>query len=253
LLACLTMAGRVVARGQDFRYSAPLLGCAVFEERVESVIQTGGQGLDATLHREGTLVVQVRDSASTLDLTAWYDTLVVWRETTRGREVPDPSGVFGGRFRGRLDARGAYTRVATPFIPDDLRAVVDLGTALSDFFPRLPDSALAVGGEWRRPGQTITREKPIKESTGAVDRLRWTLRKQSRDTVQIEGRDLLTIETIEERGRLRWTRERGPIGWTREIEITVDIPVQANVKKAHRTKLRQRIKVDRSITSPLCR
>src|SRR5439155_20055617 len=102
--------------------------CARFEEnsRGRIVVETAGQRRQETVGRFGRWSVRARDSASSIALEAWYDSLSVWREGPAGKSIPNTDGLLGGRYRGVLTSAGRYAVLARPFIPDEVAEVAEL-------------------------------------------------------------------------------------------------------------------------------
>ncbi|MGH7586215.1 MAG: hypothetical protein ACREMH_08210 [Gemmatimonadales bacterium] len=115
-------------------------GCFVFAEQVSATSrsETGGRQRTVTVRRDGRLSVRMAPGDGGLSMEAWYASLRVYAAAPEGREEPDASGLIGGRWRGVLDPAGAWKEAARPFVPDGLRAVMELGGLLEDFFPRAP-------------------------------------------------------------------------------------------------------------------
>ncbi len=121
------------------RYGAAS-GCFAYGERVTATSRSeaGGRRREVTVAREGVLRLLVAPAPGGLAIEAWYDSLAVRVRAPEGETAPDASGLIGGRWRGTLDSTGAWDESARPFVPDDVRAAMDLGALLADFFPRGP-------------------------------------------------------------------------------------------------------------------
>ncbi len=204
------------------RYLPAHLTCAVFRETVTGEVR--GEGRDAPperVGREGVLVVRVVDPAADtqgLRLEAWYDSLTVWREGREGRAVPDPEGLLGGRWIGRLQASGGWTREQVPFVPDEVGAVFDLGPLMDDWLPRLPARALRVGQADSTTGRVIRRQR----DAGGARRFSWLI--ESRTDTLLRGRDSVEIpirRATREEGTLVWDSGQGPLAWERTITTTL--------------------------------
>jgi hypothetical protein len=128
----------------------------------------GGEARSERVGRDGVLEVRAVSAAGGVTLEAWYDSLSLYREGPEGRFEPEAAGMIGGRYRGRLDARGGYLADASPFVPDGVREVFDLSILMQDFLPPLPPGSLQPGRDWTRgPGETIWR---LADSTTGGDR-----------------------------------------------------------------------------------
>ena len=115
-------------------------GCFAFREQVlaTSRSEVGGRERAVTVRRDGRLSVRMAPAHGGLAVEAWYDSLRVRASAPEGVEEPDPSGLIGGRWRGVLDSAGGWRETARPFVPEGLRAAMDLGGLMEDFFPRAP-------------------------------------------------------------------------------------------------------------------
>jgi hypothetical protein len=131
-------------------------GCFVYAEQVSATSRSdaGGRQRSVTVRRDGRLAVRVVPESAGLSVEAWFQELRVRVSEPEGTGEPDASGLIGGRWRGTLDADGSWREAARPFVPEGLRAVMDLGGLLEDFFPRAPlhrviardDTLVAPGG-----------------------------------------------------------------------------------------------------------
>ncbi len=231
------------AAAQTYRPAA--LACPVFQESVKTSIRgfSGTAEVADRGGRFGLLVVNGRDSSGLLVIEAWYDSLEVWRETSAGREAPDTDGLVGGRFRGVLDSAGGYQPIKSPFIPDQLAEVADLGSVMDDFFPRLPPNPLVPGAQWADTNGFMIRRMP---DVGKTQRYRWTATRRQGD--KFAATDSLSVtldQAIKESGELTWSPERGPLGWTRQINISARIPAIGGVKRMVRSSVDQAVTVTR--------
>lgn len=222
----------LLLQGAPARYAADMLSCAVYAETIRSDIQSqSGTALRReSIGRDGRLILQAAGAGASLAMEAWYDTLTLWREGPEGRITPDASGLFGGRYRGTLSSEGEYASQASPFVPDEVAELVELGRALDDFLPRLPDRSLRQG-----------------------ERHAWT-RHASADTAAAE-QDTLRIPVIrqtDEEGWLLWDVRRGPIEWERTLRLSIRIEAKGGVKRGVRSVVVQRIHVTRERDSGAC-
>ena len=208
------------------RYTEARLGCATFRETVETEIRTavGSSAREERAGRAGLLRLRATAADAGLEVLAWYDSLTVWREGPEGRSVPDTEGLLGGRWRGLLESRGRYVGSVVPFIPDEVAGVAELRGILEDFFPLLPDSALADGAIWR-----------------------WSTRTSGDSTTMVE--DTLAIpvhrESVEA-GSLVWSEAVGPVRWEREITVTARIPPGRPFSRGVVSAVRQVVRVERT-------
>ncbi len=208
------------------RYRTDFLSCAAYAEQVRTSIHTesgSNAGSEAT-GRDGVLLVRASPGdGGGIPIEAWYDSLVVWRETPTGRVAPETDGLIGGRWSGVLAPAGAYRAGSAPFIPDEVAAVADLRAVLEDFFPRLPDRAL--------------RDREHYE---------WSLTRPA-DTTAVEQDSLQAVMRREtsERGSLTWAQGRGPVHWERTLTISVRITPQSRPSREVKSTVTQRIEVRR--------
>lgn len=193
------------------RYGAAS-GCFAYGERVTATSRSevGGRRREVTVEREGILRLQVEPVPGGLAIEAWYDSIAVRVHAPEGETAPDASGLIGGRWRGTLDASGGWHETARPFVPDELRAAMDLGSLMEDFLPRGPAH------------RVITRD----------------------DTLATE-RGPLTARTVGDEGRiLEWGEGPLPRVWERHLE-TVTTASAAGGRVLARVRLERRALVAR--------
>jgi hypothetical protein len=243
------MLGSPIASAQQ-GYAAEQFACATFSEAVESElhVEMGGRTRVSRAGREGLLVVRgTRDSAG-IRIEAWYDSLRVWRRTPEGELAPDPDGIVGGRFTGRLGPRGQYRATARPFLPPEIGEVVRLDRVLDDFFPRLPPVPLDPAQSWRdSAGSEIRRLADSVAGTTGLGRFAYA---RAATLVQDDpaATDTLTPgleEEGREEGRFVWHPQEGLLRTEREITVTSEVPVSRFVRAPVRSRLTQRIRVER--------
>ena len=227
----------------DFRYTAAQLQCARFEEnsRGRVVVESAGRRRQETVGRSGRWSLRARDTASSIALEAWYDSLSVWREGPEGKSIPDTDGLLGGRYRGLLTSAGRYAVVARPFIPDEVAEVAELGGALEDLLPPLPTAPLEVGQKWGdSTGLELRRLPDSVAAGGVVHRLRLRVRTEAQ-LAAVRG-DTLTVPaqqvTLEE-GQLDWAPRVGLVRRVRHIVVESTIPAGGPLPQAVRSRLEQ--------------
>ncbi len=211
------------------RYTADMLECAAFREEVRTDIrsESGSVLRLETAGRDGRFLVRAVPSDSGLLLTAWYDSLTVWRQGPEGRTTPDAEGLLGGRWRGTLSPQGVYAGRQVPFIPDEVAEIADLRGILADFFPSLAPGVLtAVASGEGRYGWSV---KARSDTTGALN-----------DTLDVPMR-----RDSEEAGTLTWDRRLGPVRWERTITVTGGIEARGPIRRGIRSVVTQRIRVSR--------
>jgi hypothetical protein len=201
------------------RYLPSQFSCSAFQEVVSGDVrgEAGRAVRQERLGRIGVLVVR-GDAADSDSLEAWFDTLQVWREGPEGRIEPDTEGLLGGRWIGRLSASGIWREEQTPFVPDEVVAVMDLRMLLREFFPILPAVHLRVGAADSSGGSVIRRERDV----AGAHRYSWRVQRQV-DTVAPlnDSLEVAIQRDIREEGTMLWSPDRGPLRWTRTIGTTV--------------------------------
>lgn len=201
------------------RYTPSQLSCAAFQEVVTGEVrgEAGRAVRQERLGRSGLLVVR-RAAADADSLEAWFDSLQVWREGPEGRTEPDTEGLLGGRWIGRLSARGRWTEAQTPFVPDEVAAVMDLGTVLGEFFPALPAIYLRVGTADTSGGSVIRRERDV----AGAHRYSWRTERTVDTVAPInDSLEVAIRRDIREDGTMQWSPDRGPLRWQRTISTTI--------------------------------
>lgn len=233
MLVALLLAGRPQA--EPPRYSAAQLACAAFREEVRTDIksESGAVFRQESAGRDGLLMVQAVPGDSGIGITAWYDSLSVWREGPEGRITPDADGLLGGRWQGRLSREGLYAGEQVPFVPDEVAEITDLRGELGDFFPSLAPGRLTVGsGRLPRYAWSV---KARADTTGAVnDTLELPMKRESRED-----------------GSLTWDRTLGPVQWERTVTVNGSIDPAGPFKRSIRSVVTQRIRVTR-VTGRSC-
>jgi hypothetical protein len=228
-------------QGTAPRYAAAVLSCATFRETVATRIrnQSGTLVRDETAGRVGIFSIEAADSDSGLTISAWYDSLSLWREGPEGRESPDAEGMLGGQWRGRLSRDGRYAPDLTPFIPDPVADVADLRGVPNDFLPVLDPSVL--------------RRLPVQAGDGARARYAWNIKGRA-DTVGFVA-DTLKVpmrRDNDEEGSLVWDPRLGPVHWERTIRIEGRIDAKGAIKRGIRSLVTQQITVDRQADRATC-
>lgn len=201
------------------RYTPSQFSCSAFQEVVSGEVrgEAGRAVRQERLGRSGILIVR-RAAADSDSLEAWFDSLQVWREGPEGRTEPDTEGLLGGRWIGRLSALGRWTQEQTPFVPDEVAAVMDLRTLLGEFFPVLPAVNLRVGAADSSGGSVVRRER---DAAGA-HRYSWRVRRVVDTVAPINDSLEVSIRRdVREDGTMQWSPEHGPLRWTRTISTTV--------------------------------
>ncbi len=253
-LALLTLVSPPMAAAQQsaprtIRYTAPQLDCASFIEHSRSRLdaETGGRRRRETLTRSGVLRFRARPSEDGVALEAWYDSLILSRESPEVTLRPDTDGLIGGRFRGTLSSDGRYSEMTRPYIPDDVAEVADVGRTLEDLLPPLPPRPLAVGEQWAdRAGLELHRIADSSASGRPVRRL--LLRSTSRtDTAAVRGDtiQLPATEVTTEVGEVDWDTERGLLRRTRHIVTETTVPAGGPLKLPLRSRMEQQTELTR--------
>ena len=173
--------------------------------------------------RDGILLLRAAGTDSLLELTAWYDSLSVWREGPEGRFAPDAEGLLGGRWRGTLDRSGRYVSRDVPFIPDEVAEIAELRGILADFLPLLPDSVLTPGVRHR-----WTRSSATDSTTVVQDSIAVPVRRETAET-----------------GSLEWDPRLGPVRWERLLTVTARMTPGRPFNRGAVTEVTQRVRVER--------
>jgi hypothetical protein len=250
-VAALGLIGAALLPPDPVRYSAPQLDCAQFKQTVRSEIETSLAGAPRreTVGLAGRLVVRAapvgRDS---LRLEAWFDSLSVWRRSAEGNIEPETDGLIGGRYRGTLAPFGRYQSEARPFVPDEIAEVADLSRVLDDLLPRLPPAPLAVGQAWADSNGLEIRRLPDSAAASGEPLLRFRLTDRRRvqeapvkgDTVPIQLK-----QTTREEGTFVWHPRDGLLRRDRQVTAETDIPVGGQVRRPVRSRIEQRIVLER--------
>jgi hypothetical protein len=254
-LAALVTGPRVSAQTEAIavRYSATQLNCARFLENAESDIlaQSGRRGREQTSGRRGVWQFRASSSNEDLALEGWLDSLVVWRRSAETTISPDTDGLLGGRYRGTLSQEGIYFSRSRPFVPDEVREVAGMGTALDDFFPPLPRRSLRPGQAWSSPGMIIRRLPDSAMSGVPLYRFQLeTRRTAAKATPEGDTLPLKLRQVSQERGTFVWHPWLGLVRRERRILVETNIPAGRSVRQPVRSKIAQRITVVRDLTVP---
>ena len=190
-------------------------------------------------------------SGGSLGLEAWYDSLYVRRTGGEGSFEPDTDGLIGGRYRGRLARDGGYTAGARPFVPEGVADAVDLSRVLDDFFPLLPARPLRIGGRWQ--ASDGTRIRRLTDSIGRDTLLRFEARRTHRTDSLVPAGDthsIAAVQSTREVERFAWHPQHGLIRRDRTITIDAQIPRGGRVPRPVRSRIAQRVVVERVWGSP---
>ena len=254
LVAALIRPGAVEGQAA---YTPATLSCARYSEEARSELETemGRRTRRSAAGRDGVLVIRGRPDSVGVRIEAWYDSLTIWREGPEGRLEPDPDGFIGGRFTGRLDARGRYLPVLRPFLPAEIGEIVRLDRVLDDFFPRLPPAGLEPGQRWSDSAGAEVRRLADSVATGvALGRFAYE-RPAMLAPAEPAAPDTLTpglTEEGRETGRFVWHPQEGLVRLEREIVVTAAVPASRYVRAPLRSRLVQRIRVERIASPPDC-
>jgi hypothetical protein len=235
------------------RYQPEQLHCSRFVESSESRIltQTGNRDRKQTAGRTGLWQFSTRGAPDGLELEGWLDSLVLWRQSEEAMIRPDTDGLLGGRYRGTLSSRGAYSAEAGPFIPDEVAEVAGMATALEDFFPPLPARPLAPGEVWDGRGVRIQRLPDSALSGVPLYRFRLQIRSETRD--REPGQDSVPFELHQvsrETGTFVWHPVLGLLRRERNIVVETTVPAGGPVRQAIRSRIQQNIRLARDLSSP---
>jgi hypothetical protein len=229
-------------------YTAAQFDTTRFVHSVQSEVQTvvAGRERRERISVVGVLVVDVRpDSGHGLGIEAWFDSLAVRRISPEGALEPDTDGLIGGRYRGLLDPRGAYTARARPFVPDGVAEVVDVSGTMEDFLPLLPPAPLRVGERWS-DGEGLELRRVADSVADTL--LRFEARRTRRaDAVTASGDTALipAAQVTRETEEFAWHRTRGLVRRVRSITVETTIPAGPGVGPPVRSRVEQRITSER--------
>ncbi|HXW96446.1 MAG TPA: hypothetical protein VEI47_02590 [Gemmatimonadales bacterium] len=244
----------LLARGASAQASAPYyhplqLDCASFRQQVRSTIDLEGirERSRETTGRDGILELRAAAQDSLIMLTAWFDTLIVWREGAGERLEPETDGVIGGRYKGSLTVQGAFVSLDRPFVPDEVAQVSDVGDALQELLPPLPPVALQPGQGWKDDLGTVISRLPDGLNGGhRVERYRLTRRSSGEEFRMLpDSIEVRATRRESETGVYEWTAELGVVHWDRGITTDVMVPTGGPVRAPFRTHIEQQATVDR--------
>ena len=209
------------------RYLAAQLACTVFDVRVNTTVTTEMEGRRRVeeLRRGGRLLVQGTPGDSGIVIEAWWDSLSLSRRADGSTLTPDASGMLGGRYRGVLTPSGGFTRVAAPWVPDEVAEVSDLSLALDDLFPNFAAGTM----------------RPLTDSAH-VHRYRLSSSKET-DAPATTERPFAVHESESSDGVVAWGRE-GLLIWIRQV--TAETRVAETSRRAFRSQLAQKIELRRT-------
>ena len=244
-----------LAQVPDVAYSPQQLDCARFQETISSNILTeaGGRIRRQTAERRGAWQFRATGAGDAIAVEGWLDSLSLVRRSPEAAITPDTDGLIGGRYRGSLSRSGAYSSKVRPFIPDEIAEIADMGGALDDFFPPLPQRSLRVGQQWTDSlGLTIRRLPDSALSGVLLSRFALESRKELKaaptpaDTVPLKVR-----QSSQERGEFVWHPLLGLLRRDRQIVVETTVPPSRSVRQAVRSRLEQHIRVARDLVPPV--
>jgi hypothetical protein len=230
------------------RYRAEQFGCAHYKENVIATINTqiGSEHRREDIGQSGTIRVVAQDTTDGVSIEAWYDSLTVFRDAAEGRLAPETDGVIGGRYRGFLSGEGRYTRSRVPFVPEDVGEVVNLATALDDFFPRLPPTHLKAGDTWSDSmGTTIARLDDSLAAGRSLERYDIHVAIPERPVPAADSTSVDVIQGEEHHGRYVWRSDQGVLRWDREITVRTTVPPGGEIRQSIKARVVQHIVVER--------
>ena len=242
-------------RAQDqngLSYNAKQLDCTQFVETAESHIltQSGRHEREQRSGRRGVWRFRAQPAKDGVALEGWLDSLTLWRRSAETTIRPDTDGLIGGRYRGVLSRSGIYSGRTQPFVPDEVAEVAGMATALDDLFPRLPSGTLRTGEEWQdSPGLKI-RRMPDSALSG-VPLYRFALEESRENRSAATERDTIALKQVmRERGMFYWHPQAGMIARERTIVIETSVPASRTVGPAVRSRIEQRISLQRDLRVP---
>jgi hypothetical protein len=251
MAVALMMLVGATAEAQGPRYQPLQLDCVRYQTEAQAmiVLEAGKERSREGTGRAGIMVIRGSRTAgdSLLQLEAWFESLVLYRESNGERLEPDTDGLIGGRFRASLAPTGAMLSTELPFFPDDVAQVTDLSGALTSLLPQLPPQALAPGTGWRDDlGTVITRLGDITLGGRRVERYRLS-RKSVRPVEQmLPDSSVVTASRNEsEEGTFYWATELGLVRWERDLTDELLVEKGGVVKQPFRTRIEQKVTVER--------
>ncbi len=234
-------AGPATLTGQTAGYQELAGRCLRFQHIVLSRVATtvGSRVAREDTGWDGDLTLLLRRDPDSGPVTveAWFTRLAAWRETPTGRISHGAEGIIGGRYRGRLSPLGRYASTATPFVPQDLRAVADMAPVLDDLLPPRPGRPLAVGESWSGDDWSLERLADVSLRDVPVERYAVTGRRQRLLPRRDTGAGGTVLE--EETGIVWWSQLRGPERWERELRITVTLQPDSLLPRGGRSEIAQ--------------
>ena len=134
---------------------------------------------------------------------AWYDSLALRVRSPEGDAAPDASGLLGGRWHGLLDSAGRWTETTRPFVPDEVRQVMDLGDLMADFLPHGPahrviarDDTLATTRGALAARTTGDETRILEWGSGALPSA-WERHLESVTTARADGGEVIALVQLE--------------------------------------------------------
>lgn len=247
------------ALGQEkvLGYTAQQLDCARFLEIGESTIltQAGGRTRRQTSSRRGAWQFRASPSKEHVALEGWLDSLTITRRSEETAISPDTDGLLGGRYRGTLSRPGAYTAQVGPFVPDEVAEVAGMHNALDDFFPLLARRTLREGEVWTDSVGLTIRRLPDSALSG-VPLYRFALEKRGKAAAATTPGDTVALalrQKSDERGQFVWHPLLGLLRRDRTIVVETTVPPSRSVRQAVRSKVEQRITLERNLNHSGCR
>lgn len=244
LAPCAAAPGQTAPPQPPPSYTAAQLHCARFAEssRADVEAETAGRTRRAVAERDGILVFHARDTTGGVALEVWYDSLALRHGTPDSLLSPDTDGLIGGRYRGLLGPRGAYRRLAAPFVPAQVAEAFDAAAALDEFFPRLPPGPLPPGGTWR-DGEGLEIERLPDSSASGAALQRYLVRRGDERSQTLPEGDSVPVplhQTTEEEWRVVWHPDAGLLRGERRALIHVSIPAGGRIRAPVRSRVEQR-------------
>ncbi len=224
--------------------------CTAFAESVATrvAVRRGARAVEETAGRQGIAVLTTRATTDGLRFEAWYDALVVWRETPAGRLLPDTDGLVGGRWAGGLSGAGDATLSTRPFMPPGVLDAADLSDTFADFLPPLPAGPVAPGSHWQADdGRLVVERLADSVSAGrALGRYRW------RRLRAAPGDSLTFGQRTDDLGWLVWDPSSGPLAWRREVTVQATMRGGPRVSDGVETLVVQAVNVRRVTDRVVC-
>ncbi len=258
IVLALLLPTTVSAQAAPPRYLPLQLDCARYRATADAtiLIESGRDRTRETSGRDGVMVLRVtgRPADSLMRVEAWFDSLQLWREGSGERLEPDTDGLIGGRYFATLTPSGTLLSTDLPFFPDEIAQVADLSSALTTLLPPLPPAPLAPGQGWRDDLGTVISRMPDGLHNGRrVERYRLIRRSSRPETHELpDSTSVSATRSESETGQFSWSPELGLVRWERDLTDELAVEKGGMVKQPFRTRIEQKVTVERQTVGAGC-